>query len=90
MKKTIFSIGFEFPGGIANYFSLESQKSLLDADVIVFMPHLSDYNSRSVHHQGKRHLFESDSFKVVEDEKHWRTERGGPGNSDSVVSGSLA
>ena len=38
MAKKIFSVGFDFPGGIGERISLASDRSLLDADIIVFKP----------------------------------------------------
>jgi hypothetical protein len=74
MAKKILSVGFEFPGNAAEYVSLKSDRSLLDADIIVFQPKIQyQYRSSGVY-QGKPNLSESDSFRVVEDSAHWRSE----------------
>ena len=38
MVKKIISVGFEIPGNVAEYVSLRSNRSLLDADIVVFQP----------------------------------------------------
>lgn len=74
MAKKIISVGFEIPGGIAEHVSLRSNKSLLDADIVVFSPQMGGEYYVSHYHQGKPRLGESDSFKVVGDAAHWRSE----------------
>lgn len=74
MRKRILSIGFDFPGGEGESFSLRSDQSLLDADIIVFEPIIgSDYYVQT-HYLGKPRLSESSSFTLVEDTGHWRSE----------------
>lgn len=74
MRKRILSIGFDFPGGEGEFFSLRSDQSLLDADIIVFEPIIgSDYYVQT-HYLGKPRLSESSSFALVEDIGHWRSE----------------
>jgi hypothetical protein len=74
MSKKILSVGFEFPGNVAEYVPLKSDRSLLDADIIVFQPRMQyHYNSFDAF-QGKPKLSESDSFRAVEDSAHWRSE----------------
>lgn len=72
-KRKIFSIGFDFPGNTAENFSFRSDQSLLDADIIVFEPDISEYSSH-MDFVGKPLLDESDSFRLVEDSSHWRSE----------------
>ena len=72
-KKKIFSIGFDFPSNSAEYFPFRSDRSLLDADIIVFEPDISCYTSNE-YFQGKPLLTESDSFKLVEDSSRWLSE----------------
>lgn len=74
MAKKIISVGFEIPGGVAEHVSLRSNRSLLDADIVVFSPRMEDEYYVSHYHQGKPRLGESDSFQVVNDATHWRSE----------------
>lgn len=72
-KRNIISLNFKFPGH-DDYISFRSDRSLLDADLIVVEPSITTtYYSRESH-QGKPLLSESDSFKVLEDMAHWRSE----------------
>lgn len=74
MAKKIISVGFEIPGDVAEYIPLRSNRSLLDADIVVFSPQMKGEYYISHYHQGKPRLGESDSFKVVGDAAHWRSE----------------
>lgn len=74
MSKKILSVGFEFPGNAAEYVSLKSDRSLLDADIIIFQPEIKNHYSSYEAFQGKPQLTEHDSFRAVEDAAHWRTE----------------
>lgn len=74
MAKNIISVGFEFPGGVVENVSLHSNRSLLDADIVVFKPHISGEYFTSHRHQGKPRLTEHASFEVVNDATHWRSE----------------
>ena len=69
----IFSVGYEVPGGVAQYVPLESTISLLDADLIIFAPGLGDFETYSSY-LGKPSLGEHDSFEVKERVAHWRRE----------------
>lgn len=73
VNRKILSIGFEFPGDFAENFPFRSDQSLLDADIIVFEPRISDYEMSSGY-RGKRLVNRSDSFSLVEDASHWRSE----------------
>jgi hypothetical protein len=74
MSKKILSVGFEFPGNAAEYVSLTSNRSLLDADIIIFQPAMRQHYDSYDAFQGKPKLSESDSFRAVEDAAHWRSE----------------
>lgn len=71
--KKIFSIGFEFPGDFAENLSFRSEQSLLDADIVVFEPRISDYITTGSY-RGKQMINHSDSFALQEDASHWRSE----------------
>jgi hypothetical protein len=74
MTKKIISVGFEIPGGVTEYVSVRSNRSLLDADIVVFSPQTEDEYHISHYYQGLPRLSEGDSFKVVGDAAHWRSE----------------
>lgn len=74
MAKKIISVGFEIPGDVAEYISLRSNRSLLDADIVVFSPQMGSEYYITRQYKGKPRLGESDSFKVVGDAAHWRSE----------------
>ena len=44
MPKTVMSVGLNIPGGLAQVVSIDSQASLLDADVIVFHPIIASFS----------------------------------------------
>lgn len=74
MPKNILSVGFEFPGNAAEYVPLTSDRSLLDADIIIFEPLMESQYEYFETFQGKPRLDDHDSFQVVEDAAHWRSE----------------
>jgi hypothetical protein len=74
MSKKIFSVGFEFPGDAAEYIPLTSDRSLLDADIIVFEPSMASHYMSFESCQGKPLISEHDSFRMAEDAAHWRSE----------------
>lgn len=73
MPSKVLTIGFEIPGDVAEYVSFKSDKSLFDADVIIFTPTFEDYDAHESY-AGKPLLSESSSERVVRDCKHWRQE----------------
>src|SRR5689334_9897734 len=73
MPKTIATIGFEIPGHSSQYISLASEKSLLDYDVILFRPDISEFTRwASEHYQGKLSLSEDTSFRLRQSASRWR------------------
>jgi hypothetical protein len=74
MAKRIFSVGFEFPGDAAEYIPLSSDRSLLDADIIVFEPSMASNYLSDKTYRGKPLINEHDSFRMEEDAAHWRSE----------------
>src|SRR6266850_6081312 len=72
-NRKIITVNFEIPRGFGEYLPLESDKSLLDADIIIFEPGIpSNHGYES--YQGKTCLTESNSFSATEAIKHWRAE----------------
>ena len=74
MKK-VFSIEFETPCEEIEYVPFNSTISLLDADLIIFKPDISDFiwDSES-NYMGKPCLSDSRSFGLRERADHWRRE----------------
>jgi hypothetical protein len=71
--KTLFSVGFMFPGNVCEYVPLTAKKSLLDADVIVFRPSVEPFIWNSDEwFQGKRNLSDHASFELKAAADHWR------------------
>jgi hypothetical protein len=72
--RKIISVGFICPGGEIEYLPLHSDRSLLDADIILFKPNI-DYNYISdEEYSGKVLLNQRRSFSAVEAASHWRSE----------------
>jgi len=74
-KKRIFTVGFSFPGEEFEYIDLDSDQTLLDANIILFQPTLGicyfEYNQQW---EGKSILSESSSFSRKARVDHWRSE----------------
>lgn len=73
MPARIFSVGWDIPGNAAEYIPFRSDRSLFDADVIIFTPTFADYNSHETY-AGKSVISEADSQDLVRDCRHWRDE----------------
>jgi hypothetical protein len=74
MTKRIFTVGFVIPGDDVEAISFRSDQSLLDADIIVFEPSFVHFYGGSDSFEGKRRLNDSESFKIIEETSHWRSE----------------
>lgn len=72
MAKLVLSVGFLFPGGFTEFVSLNSRRSLLDADVIIFRPSIGLFNRVESQFQGKPSLYDSASFELKNAASHWR------------------
>ena len=73
MTKSLISIGFEIPGHSDKSLMLSSDQSLLDYDIIVFRPDVSElYGYGAEQHQGKLCLSDDASFNLREKAEHWR------------------
>ncbi len=76
-KRKIISVGATFPLGDVENLSIGSDRTLLDADIVVFVPGIaySDFSFLTGDYfQGKLKLSESGSFRAVESATHWRSE----------------
>lgn len=72
-KQQVISVGVWIPGNADEYVDFKSDRSLLDADIIVFSPNLSSYSVEE-NYQGKATLNHTDSALLHEDIQHWKRE----------------
>jgi hypothetical protein len=72
-KQRIFTVGFNLPGEEFEQISFDSDKTLLDADIILFKPTLGSFYSDETHN-GKTLLNEELSFSTNQRLIHWRDE----------------
>jgi hypothetical protein len=72
--RRILTIGLELASGEAEYAEFSSKTSLLDWDIVLFKPLISDFSSHSELFQGKRSLYDTSSFRLTECCEHWRRE----------------
>lgn len=72
-KATILTVGYEIPGHSDCYLNFKSDRSLMDADIVVFQPTLKDFH-QSTYYMGKRRISDDDSPEAVEHCKRWRQE----------------
>lgn len=73
-KRKILSLNFAFPGYEHEYVSFRSNRSLLDADLIIVEPNVVGAYYSPSNYEGKPLLDESGSFNVTENIAHWRSE----------------
>ena len=73
-EKRIASIECEIPGGLSEYFSIDSDQSLLDWDIILFSPTIDSLVDYTNTYQGKPSLSDSDSFQLRDRLEHWKRE----------------
>ena len=69
----VFSVGLALPGNPAEYVPFRSDRSLFDADIVIFSPTFGDYHSGETY-LGRPLISESDSSQLVRDCDHWRSE----------------
>lgn len=73
-KRIIMMVGLNMPWPNAEYVSLNSSRSLLDADIIVIHPVLSSLFHAPDHYLGKPCYSDSDSFRIRELIQHWKNQ----------------
>ena len=73
-KKKILTIGFDLGDENSQYCDYKSDLSLLDWDIVLFKPDISDYVSYGQMFQGKPCLSDDKSFQLKEQTEHWRRE----------------
>jgi len=75
MSKSILTIGLELASADTKYEKFRSRVSLLDWDIVLFRPLISEFWGAYVdHYQGKPSLDDSSSFQLKEACEHWRRE----------------
>ncbi len=72
--RRILTIGLELASPDAQYARFDSKMSLLDWDIILFKPLISDFSGYGEFYKGKRSLSDSLSFHLKECCAHWRRE----------------
>jgi hypothetical protein len=74
-RKQIASVGFAYPDEDVEQLEYLSDRSVLDADIIVFEPSLPPaYGDSRLTYEGKRVLTETASFRLREAAAHWKSE----------------
>jgi hypothetical protein len=72
-KRTIFTVGLDLPGDEFEQVQFSSDRTLLDADIILYEPTLGSYSSHESY-EGKSLLSQHSSFETKRQLDHWRTE----------------
>ncbi|MHC4181038.1 MAG: hypothetical protein ACYSWU_26360, partial [Planctomycetota bacterium] len=72
-SRQIFSVGFAFPGNAVEHVGFLSDRSLLDADVVLYRPSFDGCHSVG-EYQAKPCLTESSSFRAKQQLQHWKSE----------------
>lgn len=74
-NKKILTIGLSLANEQAEFCEFDSDISLLDWDIVLFKPDISDYlNRRESNFEGKPCLSDDQSFKLRAQSEHWRRE----------------
>lgn len=74
MPKKILTVGFDLAGDDIGYVDFTEKKSLLDWDIVLFRPDVSDfikYHYDNSEHMGKLVLNDRKSFEMREANAHW-------------------
>ncbi|MYC66095.1 MAG: hypothetical protein F4X12_07165 [Acidobacteriia bacterium] len=86
MPSRIFTVGFDLPGDEFEHVPLDSDQSLLDADIVLFEPSLPlDPYGRDQSYNGRRLLGERDSVRYPENARHWASELVAATNAGKLV-----
>ncbi len=73
-RKAIASIDCEIPGSLSKFVPFESLTSLLDWDIIMFNPSITEFTISYDSYQGKPSLSADRSFRLKEASDHWKRE----------------
>lgn len=83
-KKRIFAVGFDLPGNDFEYVPLDSDQSLLDADIVLYEVGFGDHYA-SEDYQGEPLFSHSLSVRVAQNLQHWRSELAAATNVGKLV-----
>lgn len=72
--KNIVSVGVTIPGDQIEHITHQSSKSLLDADIVIYVPEIYVGTYENDTYQGRKCLSDDGSFRAREYIKHWRSE----------------
>lgn len=84
-NKKILTIGLGLASNDVEYTNFDSDISLLDWDIILFKPTISEFLKDAGIYQGKPSLSDSRSFRLKERVEHWRREINGAFESGKTV-----
>jgi hypothetical protein len=73
VNKRVISVGIWIPGTADEYSDFQSDRSLLDADIIIFAPNLESYQILD-RYRGKARLTDEHSARLSSDVAHWGRE----------------
>lgn len=74
-KRRIFTVGFDLPGSEFEYIQFDSDQTLLDADIVLYLPTLGDCSFEyGEEWAGRAILSHSSSFSTKTRLDHWRAE----------------
>jgi hypothetical protein len=85
MSKKILSIGLALASDDVAREDFASRTSLLDWDIVLFKPEISEFISYADQYKGKPSLSDSRSFQLIEACEHWRREIKQAIESDKTV-----
>src|ERR1700752_4209349 len=75
MRKSILPVGLQLASDAVHNEPFDSKASLLDWDIILFKPIISESRRyRAEHYNGKSCLSDTGSFALKEATEHWRRE----------------
>ena len=85
MSFKVFSVGFDFPSGECEQVSLRSERSLLDADIVIFEPGLAAEYDYGDPYGGRPTMREHSSVEFKTDLRHWRSELANAYNAGKTI-----
>ena len=74
MAKKILTVGLELASDDVAHEDFNSKVSLLDWDIVLFKPQITEFISYADQYKGKASLNDSQSFQLKEACEHWRRE----------------
>jgi hypothetical protein len=73
-SRKVLTVGLELASSDTQSASFQSKQSLLDWDIVLFKPEISDFVYSSEYYLGKPSLSDTASFHLKESCEHWRRE----------------